>query len=238
MTFLKYARASRKAPLYMLCWQLGFFLFGLMVVLVINAFLNDEKDYACMGSLMAAIATIVGVLARGNSTLSSRFSMAVSMGQTRRAFLLWDTVITALTAALGLLVSWCLYLLENLLYGVLYPGFENGISIDGLYRWQVLLPIAAGLCVFSLVMGAVQQRFGVKGFGVLWLVFCVSCMLVPQALNQSLEGGNSLFARFGGALLWSFSLLTPVMWACVGAAVVLVLLAASVLSFCRAEVRG
>lgn len=238
MTFLKYARASRKAPLYMLCWQLGFFLFGLMVVLVINAFLNDEKDYACMGSLMAAIATIVGVLARGNSTLSSRFSMAVSMGQTRRAFLLWDTVITALTAALGLLVSWCLYLLENLLYGVLYPGFENGISIDGLYRWQVLLPIAAGLCVFSLVMGAVHQRFGIKGFGVLWLVFCVSCMLVPQAINQSLEGGTSLFARFGRGVLWLVGLLSPTMWACIGGVVLLALLAFSVLSFCRAEVRG
>lgn len=238
MTFLKYARVSRRAPLYMLCWQLGFFLFGLIMVLVINAFFNDETNYACMGSLMASIATLVGVLARGNSTVSSRFSMAVSMGQTRRSFLLWDTVLTALTAALGLLVSWCLYLLEDLLYGALYPGFENDMPFDGLYRWQVLLPIAAGLCVFSLVMGAVHQRFGVKGFGVLWIIFCFSFMLVPQALNQSLEGGTSLIARFGGALLWAISLLSPVMWACLGAAVLLALLAFSVLSFCRAEVRG
>lgn len=237
MTFLKYARISKHAPLYMLCWQLGFFVLGVIMVLGINALFNDEMTYACIGAMMAAIATIVGVLARGNSTVNSRFSIAVSMGQTRRSFLLWDTVLTVLNIGLGLLASWCLYQLENILYRALYPGFENDMPLDGLFRWQVLLPIAVGLCVFSLVMGAVQQRFGVKGFGVLWIIFCLSFMLLPQAIARAADGGTSLFARIGAGLLWLIRLLSPAMWACVGAAVLLALLIASVLCFAKAEVR-
>ena len=57
MTLLKYARTSRKAPLYMLCWQLGFFLFGLLMVLMINTFVNEDRVYrGSVGLMMSAMA--------------------------------------------------------------------------------------------------------------------------------------------------------------------------------------
>lgn len=237
MTFLKYARISRKAPLYMLCWQLGFFLFGLLMVLIVNTFFNEDRDYACLGALMASIGTVIGALARDNGTLSGRFCLAVSMGQTRRSFLLWDTVLTALAAALGLLVSWGLYRLEDLLYSALYPGYENGMPLDVVYQWKILLPAALVLSVVSLMFGALQMRFGLKGFGAVWLIFCASFMVLPRAINAALDGGTSLLARLGGGVLWLAKALPPAVWAGLGGAALLALTVWSLCYFWRAAVK-
>lgn len=234
---LQYCKVNRKAPLYMVLWQLGFFVFGVAMVLIINRFVNDDKDFACMGALFALIATLVGCLARGNTTLGTRFNMAVSMGQTRRFFLLWDTAISLLVCLLGMAVAWGLYRLELLLYGALYPGFENGIPLDVVCQWKILLPAALVLSVASLVFGAVQQRFGLKAFGTVWLVFCFSFMVLPRAINAALEGGTSLLARLGGGVLWLVNALPPAVWAGLGGAVLLVLTVWSFCYFWRAAVK-
>ncbi len=235
--FLQYCKVNRKAPLYMVLWQLGFFAFGIAMVLIINRFVNDDKDFACMGALFALIATAIGGLARGNTTLSTRFSLAVSMGQTRRFFLLWDTVISLLVCLLGMVTAWGFYRLEVLLYGALYPGYENGMPLDVVYQWKILLPAAVALSVFSLVFGALQLRFGMKGFGIVWLVFCASSMVLPRAINTALEGGTSLLARLGGGVLWLVNALPPAAWAGLGGAVLLVLTVWSFCYFWRAAVK-
>lgn len=235
--FLKYCKINRKAPLYMVLWQLGFFLFGIAMVLIINRFLNDDKDFACMGALFALIATAVGALARGNTTLSTRFGLAVSMGQSRRLFLLWDTAISLVVCLLGAAVAWGLYRLELLLYGALYPGFENGMPLDVVFQWKILLPAALVLCVASIVLGALQQRFGLKGFGIVWLCFCASFMVLPRAIDSALDGGTSLLARIGSGVLWVVRALSPEMWGNLGVFLLTVLTVWSIRYFWRAAVK-
>lgn len=237
MTFWKYARVSRRAPLIMLLFQLGFFAMGLLMVLIVNRFANEDPDYACLGTLFSCIGIAVGMLVQGNNTLSGRFSLAVAMGQTRRSFLLWDTVITALTGALGLLAAWGLYLLENALYQALYPGYENDIPMELFFRWQVLLPVLIGMCVLVLILGAFHQKFGMKVFTSAWLILCFGFMVIPRAIHRAVDGGTSLLARIGSGLLWLIRALSPAAWATVGVAIVLALLAFSVQVFRRAAVR-
>lgn len=235
--FLQYCKVNRRAPLYMVLWQLGFFVFGLAMVLIINSFFNDDKDFACMGALFALIATAIGGLARGNTTLSTRFSLAVSMGQTRRSFLLWDTAITFLVCLLGMVTAWGFYRLELLLYGALYPGYENGMPLDVVYQWKILLPAALVLSVATLVFGALQLRFGLKGFGTVWLVVWAGCMVIPRAVDAALDGGASLLARIGGGILWVAHTLPPAVWAGLGGAALLALTVWSFCYFWRAAVK-
>ena len=81
--FVKHWKVNRSGTLMMLAFQLGLFLMGVVMVLGINAFLNDDRDYAAVGGMMALMATIIGGLTRG--TGMSRYRLAVSMGRTRRA---------------------------------------------------------------------------------------------------------------------------------------------------------
>ena len=48
--FVRHLRATRSGILMMLAIQGSVFLFGVLMVLGINAFLNEDQDYAAMGS--------------------------------------------------------------------------------------------------------------------------------------------------------------------------------------------
>ena len=121
----KYLRLARTDFLYMLVWQVGFYLFGMAMVLIINRFVNDDPDYACMGSFFALLGTVVGLMVRGNNTGHVRLRLAVTMGMTRRSFLVCEPLITAVDVALALVFARVLYGLELALYQWLYPDFAN-----------------------------------------------------------------------------------------------------------------
>ena len=140
----KYLRLARTDFLYMLVWQVGIYLFGMAMVLIINRFVNDDPDYACMGSLFALIGAIVGLMVRGNNTGHVRLRLAVTMGMTRRSFLICEPLITAVDVALALVFARVLYGLELALYQWLYPDFANQIALDVFFRWQVL--VIVGIC--------------------------------------------------------------------------------------------
>ena len=72
MKFWNTVQINRKGPLIMLAYQTGFFAFGVAMVLGINTFLNKDMDYACMGSLMAAIGIAAPFRDTGHGPRSAR----------------------------------------------------------------------------------------------------------------------------------------------------------------------
>ena len=113
--FLQHMRANRDGMLIMLGIQGGLFLLGVLIVLGINAGLNDERDYAAIGSMMALMGTAFGSLARGHGA-PVRYRMAVSMGCPRRFYLLADPLVTALNTLAGVGTAWVLNKLELWFY--------------------------------------------------------------------------------------------------------------------------
>ena len=68
MVLKRYLRAARRDPLWMLGWVGGFWLFGTVLVLIINATANDERSYACMGTLFSLAGVLPGTLGRGGGS--------------------------------------------------------------------------------------------------------------------------------------------------------------------------
>ena len=237
MAGTRYFRAARRDPLWVLGWVTGFWLFGVVLVLIINATVNDEQDYACMGSLFALAGLLPGVLLRGNWSGYVRFRLAVTMGQTRKSFLLWDTVITLLTAVAGIFAAWVLWHGEAGLYRLLYPGYTNDISMELVFRWQIIAALLVALPVVTVFFTGITHRFGTRGFGVLWILLWAGCMLVPAAVGKASDGGTSLLARMGDGILWLVGALPPAAWAGAGVALLIVLMIAGVRCLSRAEVK-
>lgn len=237
MTGTRYFKAAQRDPLWVLGWVVGFWIFGVLLVLIINATVNDEQDYACMGTLFSLAGVLPGVLLRGNTNGYVRFRLAVTMGQTRKSFLLWDTVITLLVTGMGILVSWLLWHAETGLYSFLYPSYTNDIPLELVYRWQILAALLVALPMVAMFFTGITQRFGVKGFGVLWILLWGGCMLIPAAVSGASEGGTSLLARLGNGVLWLAGALPPTAWAGVGVALLMVLVIVGVQCLSRAEVK-
>lgn len=230
----KYFQVSRKQFLYTLLWQLAFFAVGVVMVLVINLFLNEDKDYACMGTLMA----LCGILAGGFQQASGvNFRLTVLMGERRRYFLLWSPLVTILLVLQGWLTAFCMYKLELLLYGALYPGYVSGLPVEAAFQWWAVAVSAVVVSIAVLLFGAIYIKFGAKGAAALWIVFCFGCMLVPRAVDQYQSGGTSLLAKAGGVVMALAELLTPAMWCAACGMLLLCALAFSVWVYLRAEVR-
>ncbi len=235
--FIKHLRATRNGALMMLAMQGLLFLMGIIMVVLINTFLNKDQDYAAIGSMMALMGTVFGGLIRGNGA-TCRYRLAVSMGHTRRAYLLADPLITALNCLLGIAAAWLLNYLELWLYNnLLYPGWSCDFDITGVYKWWTILLFTAAICAADFCLGALQLRFGASGFAIVWFPLCFAPMILNSSINAAQKGGSSLLAQIGRGILFLAGLLSPSMWIAVGAAAVLLLVLASGLFYWKAEVR-
>jgi hypothetical protein len=232
-------KVSRRAPLYLLAFQLGFFALGVGMVLVINAFLNDDPDYFYMGTMYAAIFGVMfGALLRGGSNHVTRFTMAVTMGQIRRAFLALDWILDAVNILLGLLITRGLYVVEQILYrDIIYPGYEEDFPLTVLFHWKVVVALVAAGCVLDILLSALLQKTGRKGYLIIFAVVWGASMLFTKALDLAESGSTSLLARGVGALAGLAGALPLMVWAGVGIAVTVALLAVSVVYLLGKEVR-
>lgn len=234
--FIKHLKATRSGFAIMLIMQAFMFLFGFLIVVVINAFLNDGQDYALIGSMMALITPLFGGMLRGSGAMN-RYRTAVSMGHTRRAYILADPLITALCTLVGIAFAWILSKLELWAYHTLYPGWEMDFDIVGMMKWWHFLLLIVGVCAFDYLLGALQLRFGTKGFMVVWFPLCFSGLIINSTVGAAQEGSTSLLAQLGRGILFVAGLLRPAMWAAVGAVILLVLLILSTMCYRKAEIR-
>lgn len=234
--FVRHLRATRDGMLVMLVMQGGLFLLGFLMVLGINAFLNEDQDYAAIGSMMALMGTVFGGLIRGYGA-PYRYRLAVSMGHTRRDYMLSDPVITALNCLVGIGAAWLLNRLEVGLYGLLYPGWTLDFDVFSVFKWQYIPVFVAVVCVADFCLGALQLRFGPKGFAAVWFPLCFGPMVLVNAAKAVKEGSGSLLAQIGRGVLFMAGLLSPAGWCAVGGAVLLALVALSAVCYRRAEVR-
>ena len=234
--FIKHLKANRDGVWIMMMFQLGLFLFGFLIVVCINAFVNDDRDYAAIGSMMALMATVFGGLVRGNGG-AARYRTAVSMGSTRRSYMLADPVVTVLNSLVGVAFAWVLNKFELWVYSLLYPGWELDFDVMAEMKWWFYLILVAGICIVDFCLGALQLRFGAKGFAAIWFPLCFAPMILGNAVSAARKGGTSLMAQIGRGILFLAGLLTPAMWAAAGVVILLAMLVLSALCYRRAEVR-
>ncbi len=155
---------------------------------------------------------------------STSFSMALSMGCTRRAYFISGGVAQLLlTLAAGLAaypVAWADALLRRAVYGALpLDGgtLESANPILGMFHhslWAVLL-LAVSVVVVGQFFGAVVWKLGIKGY---WIVWGASMVLGAVANRMSdAEEGSPLY---GPRLLLKrvFMNFTTVHWALLWAA--------------------
>lgn len=234
--FIKHAKVNRNGVFIMMAFQAGLFLMGVVMVICINAFFNDEQNYALIGGLMALMATVFGGLVRQGGALN-RYRMAVSMGQTRRAYMIFDPLLTVLTSVIGIVFAWLLNHLELWLYRVIYPSWELDINFFDHFAWWHGVLFILGVVLLDFLFGALMLRFGTKGFAFVWFPLCFLPAIVINATEAVQEGSTSLLAQIGRGILFLVNLLSPAMWAAVGVLLALVLLVLSVMCYRKAEVR-
>ena len=178
--FFKGLKLHMQVPLTRLVVVLVSFAMGLCLMLFI-LLLDEGESWFPMGSLMA-LAGILIMAALGYLSYPQQFMLALSMGRTRKQFmisyaleeLLWLT----LSYGLVLLLSW----LESRYRLILFPQSELGASLlPILTDFRVILTAIPVLALLEMFCGSLYSRFG-KPFNVVMYVLWMSAALSMSKL--------------------------------------------------------
>lgn len=167
---------------------------------------------ALMGLFCMGMAAIVF-----SFTMAQEFSLALSMGRTRKDFLGAYALRTLLWQVLcyGLLLV--LYRVELALGYFLYPQWPLEVEFSFLFDWRVILGVLVGGNLLTLFLGSLYSYFGKKAMVPLWFVWMAGCILMPNvAAAEPGDGGYAIKS----ALVTMVNTVPDVAWVLLGLAVV------------------
>lgn len=224
------------------CWKSAI-LVGLLAAVLLEGIVqitlqvvlrNDPSEATWVG--LAGLGWMIGagftMLGMNVVTGSTGFSMAVTMGCTRRGYF-WPSLLVQLVGTFVVLL--CAYPVSWVSEG-LRRVFFSGMTLDGQnfiasnptlllfhdYFWTVPL-IALGIVAFGMVAGGLLTRFGRVGFWVVWVVFMFFSLGMPQVAE--VESGPLYVAR--EAVLAATVGFGPAHWSAVIAALALIVIGAA-----------
>lgn len=153
---------------------------GMLFVLVVMTIVPDADEWFCMGTLFSLAATFgMSVIIYGMG-FSKRFTLAVSMGQTRRSvishYFLRQTILLILGYGLVLLIHQG----EMALYSALYPGVSQKGNFNFLYHPLVALGLIGGNLLVVLFYGILYHKYGQKFYAISYFVMLGVILLIGK----------------------------------------------------------
>lgn len=155
------------------------FILGLGLLCLIMFTVNDDGTWITMGTLMAFAGMIffaVLIFYR----YYQQFMLALSMGRTRKAFLVSYALRTLLWLAVGYLLVLVLYRVELLLGARLFPGLMLEGAPTFLMDWKFIAALLPCVVIFSMFIGSLYSSFGKKALAPMWFLWMVVCLGGPQ----------------------------------------------------------
>ncbi len=184
----------------LLCACVGAFAFGALICFLVVKINAGESDLttALIATFLAILAVVAVIIIAGGVGIQSDFYLALSMGDTRKRFLLEEGAISVLLTAIGTLLCYLLFYLDGWLLRTCYPGIPVDQELDMsvvfafLFKNPVnLLCVVVALIAIRLLIGALYMRFGQWAFWGIWLVCMTIGMLggrMEDILHNSSEG--------------------------------------------------
>ena len=213
--FSKDLRLHKNSMLGQLLGLVGAFVFGVILVAIIMFTDDDPGSWFCMGTLIACLVLVAAVLFTSAFSYPQEFMLALSMGRTRKEFL----VSYYLRSLVNLLTGWLMILLLHQIelrsYTLIYYRYANEIFFSFLTDWRVLTPIFLLLPVLSMFLGALYGKYGKKGlfaFYVLW-IFC--CFVLPRMFHD--EPSEGVLDQMAVGLLRTIQVVPAGVWIGFGA---------------------
>ena len=192
------------------------FLFGEILLFLIMHTDDDPGAWFCLGTAIALIMLLVTTVLFYGFGYTGEFSLALSMGCTRRRFVLRYAGKILAHLVLGYLLVLGLYRLELLIGRAAFADYPLEAEFGFLTDWRIVLAGVVGMLLSSLFVGAMFGRFGRKAGLIVYIVWMFFCFVVPKIFTAE-PGGEGVFDQ--AALLTQSALLRmpPAGWYTLGA---------------------
>lgn len=211
------------------------FLFG-EIMLFLIMLTDNPGPWFCMGTVIALIMLLVTTVLFYGFGYTGEFSLALSMGCTRRRFVLRYAGKVLAHLVVGYLLVLGLYRLELLIGSAAFADYPLEVEFGFLTDWPIVLAAMAGMLLTALFTGAMFGRFGRKAGLIVYFVWMFCCFVVPKIFTAE-PGDEGVFDQV--ALFTQSALLRMPMagWYALGAIAVVSMVAAVVVMAQKQMVR-
>ncbi len=189
-------------------------IFGTLLMSII--FWADETavSWFCLGTIFTLI-PMTGVMLLLFWKYHQEFMLALSLGQTRKEFMMTYALRQILWMIAAYVVILLLYRLEGLYYQVMFPDKAQAFALEFLTDWRFMVPFVLGLALLPMFLGAMYGRFGNRFLVIVYFIWMGSCILIPRLINHGDEYTGPFQAEIGAAAAWIVGL-PPLAWVAAG----------------------
>lgn len=211
----------------------GFVLLELVVAIVLLTVGRKSDSTLALGwAILPVVAAFVCLFVNTAQVVVS-FDLSLRFGLTRKNALLSTLALMLAESYAAMLLGWLLGELDRLIargWVLLLPNLTYAEEEWGHFPPAVLLLVPLGVTVLGLGGGALLQRFGLKGFWVLWGAWMV-LMVGQKYIMDAIDGiTNAIGDASFQTVMW---ITVPII-----AVVVIVIMVLSVWSLMRATVKN
>lgn len=212
-TDIKLHKSSLIAPvaITLVMFAVGFGMCALIMFTV-----DDPGSWFPMGTVVGLFGLVIEVICF-SFAMAQEFTLALSMGRTRKEFLAAYALRTLLWQGLscGLLVV--LSRVELALGNVLYKNWPLEVEFSFLLDLRFIAAVLVGGNLLTLFIGSLFSYFGKKALVPLWFVWMAGCIMMPNV--ASAEPGDGGYA-IKSALVTMVNTVPDAVWILLGLAVV------------------
>lgn len=197
---------------------------GFLGTLSMSAILWNDRtatSWFCLGALMALVAMVLSLLLNFQS-YHQKFMLALSMGQTRREFMItyafWQ-ILRVIAVYISILL---VHQLEQMYYRAAFSEKDQAFALSFLTDWRFVVAVIPALALLTMFLGSMYSRFGQKLVVVIYFFWIGFSMLVQSLVNHREIYTDSLQEGSGTFIAWILMMPTAV-WIVFGLVVVLVM---------------
>lgn len=169
--------------------------FGSVMVMLVVLLSGDADNYALMGSFMAFVIWIAVITFIGAFSLERRFGMAVSMGETRKSFIVSQWLIMAFNTLLEILVIIIINTVEKAIGEAVYNVPCDFDVISHLIDYRIILAAVVVVPSASMFLGMLIAKFQKKAFWGIWVVWMAVSVGGARISHLVVENPDSMPAR-------------------------------------------
>ena len=230
----KYLYRLQRDSRSLLTFQLVMFSLGvLMVLFITRAFSASEHTYGSLGT-MTSIFGIIYAAIPSNGDLS----LYVSMGDTRKHFILGDCLLALILTIQSMVTFLLLGAAEEALYHVLLPGWTNEVPVleilSHAVTWKAVLLIPLLILPCRLFNVSFYMRFGQQVSTFIYLGLVIFCAIIPAAVSSYRNGSTSILAKITGFFVEN---IPSIGWTIIGILLLAAMAVGGYLYLRRVEVR-
>lgn len=167
-------------------------LVGLVIGVCIEAFaLKENEMFEASTLFIMGLSVIYSLFLCITHCMT--FSNSVTMGRTRKEFLLVTVSYCIIKYASIVAAGY----ISHIVHKVIFCDNTFVKEFDGFFRLDICLAIVIGVAALEIFIGVLYIRFKRKAFWFFWVIWMVMCLLPARVQSAMQRNNNSFLARFG-----------------------------------------